>query len=249
MLGKSAVFRFYEELNDFLTTRNKKKELQYHFFGSPKIKDAIESFGIPHTEVDMILVNGESVDYSYKLKDKDRVAVYPKFETLDISMVSKLQHSPLRKIKFVIDVHLGKLARYLRLIGFDSLYHNKLEDKKIVELSNKESRIILTRDKGILKYNHVTHGYYLRSDNPKEQLEEVIKRFDLKNHVDIFSRCMECNGLLKKVSKKTIEKDLLEGTKNHFNDFYKCETCSKIYWKGSHYESMMLFIESVLKEC
>lgn len=245
MSAKKAIFRFYEELNDFLTTRNKKRELIYAFYGAPKVKDAIESYGIPHTEVDMILANGKSVDFNYKLKDNDRIAVYPKFESFDISKVTQIENAPLREIKFVLDVHLGKLAKYLRLMGFDTYYHNKLRDREIVEISKNENRIILTRDKGVLKYNEVTHGYYLRADDPGEQIKEIIHRFDLKGKVALFTRCMECNGQIKKVSKQQIESELLEKTKKYYSEFYQCENCKRIYWKGSHYEKMMKFIKAI----
>jgi uncharacterized protein with PIN domain len=247
-MPKTAIFRFYEELNNFLDKKNRKKELEYIFYGTQKVKDAIESFGIPHTEVDMIIANNESVDFDHVLKNNDRIAVYPKFESLDVSSVSKLRNSPLREIQFILDVHLGKLARYLRLIGFDCYYHNELTDKNIAEISLNEKRIILTRDKGILKYNHVTHGYFLRSDNPREQLKEVIKRFDLKNSIKMFTRCMECNGELTNIPKEKIINELLDGTKNHYDHFFMCNNCSKIYWRGSHYKKMKSFINTVLSE-
>ncbi len=248
MAPKSATFRFYEELNDFLNKNNKKQDLYYSFYGSPTVKDAIESFGIPHTEVDLILANGVSVDFNYKLKTNDRISVYPKFETFEISSVTKLRQPPLRKILFILDVHLGKLTRYLRLTGFDCYYHNSLKDNEIVDIAENENRIILTRDKGLLKHNKVTHGYYVRSGNPRTQLKEVLKRFDLKNRVTMFTRCMDCNGPIEYTPKEDVQKQLPEGTKKYYNEFYQCMNCGKIYWKGSHFFNMTRFIESILEE-
>ncbi|MFW6095369.1 MAG: Mut7-C RNAse domain-containing protein [Bacteroidota bacterium] len=248
MPPKSSTFRFYEELNDFIPGNDGKKDRQYDFFGHPKVKDAIESFGIPHTEVDLIIANGIPVNFDYQIKNNDRIAVYPKFETLDISKVTKLNNSPLRTTKFILDVHLGKLARYLRLLGFDTLYSNDYEDDKIIDIASKENRIILTRDKVILRNNKVTHGYYIRSDEPKEQLREVIKRFDLSENLNIFSRCMDCNGKITSIRKKDIQSGLMEGTKKYYTEFFQCKECNKIYWKGSHFQDMMQFIESILKE-
>ena len=124
---KIARFRFYEELNDFLPREKRKVSFDYHFEGNPGIKDVIEALGVPHAEVDMLLVNGQSVDFEYQLQDGDRVAVYPVFESMDISAVSKVRQVPLREPKFVLDVHLGKLAKRLRLLGFDTLYRNDFE--------------------------------------------------------------------------------------------------------------------------
>jgi len=194
MNRKIAFFRFYEELNDFLPRNKRKISFEQHFEGNPGIKDVIEALGVPHAEVDMILVNGQSVDFEYQLQDGDRVAVYPVFEALDISAVSKVRQAPLREPKFILDVHLGKLAKRLRLLGFDTLYRNDLEDNEVVEISLKEKRIILTRDIGLLKNKKVTHGYWLRSQQPKRQLREIVSRFDLKNLIRPFTRCLECNG-------------------------------------------------------
>src|SRR5437868_7866953 len=154
-------FRFYEELNDFLAPALRKCEFPYAFTGTPSVKDAIEAIGVPHTEVDLVLVDGESVDFTRRLTGGERVAVYPVFERLDIAPVTRLRARPLRRTRFVLDVHLGKLARYLRLLGFDSVYRNDYDDHTIVALAHEEQRIILTRDTGLLKHSAVTHGHWL----------------------------------------------------------------------------------------
>jgi len=243
---KKATIRFYEELNDFLDKRNKKRDLVFYFSNQPTIKDIIESFGVPHTEVDLILVNSISVEFDYHLTPNDRISVYPKFESFDIQEITKLRKSPLRNIKFILDVHLGKLAKYLRLLGFDTIYQNNMDDPSIVNQSKTEHRIILSRDIGLLKHNKVQHGYYVRSDAPKKQIKEIIQRFDLKNSINSFSRCLECNGVLKKINKTEIIERLDPTTRKYYKTFFICNTCDKIYWKGSHYQQMAKFLREIV---
>jgi uncharacterized protein with PIN domain len=242
-MTNSADFRFYEELNDFLPEGKRKTTFSVFFKGNPAVKDTIESTGVPHTEIDLILVNSKSVDFSYLLKNGDRVSVYPVFESLDISSAAHLRAKPLRRTKFILDVHLGKLANYLRMLGFDTLYKNNYHDRQIVSTAGAEKRIILTRDVGMLKIKEVTHGYWIRSQDPKKQLEEVVSRFDLKSSIKPFHRCMTCNGIIKKVDKESIRDDLEEMTKKYYSDFYRCGSCGKIYWRGSHYQKMINLIE------
>ncbi|MFP4469552.1 MAG: Mut7-C RNAse domain-containing protein, partial [Bacteroidales bacterium] len=211
------------------------------------VKDAIESMGVPHTEIDLILANGKSVDFSYQLKNGDRIAVYPVFESLDIKPLHRLHPEPLRETRFVLDVHLGKLCKYLRMLGFDTFYRNDLDDEEIMDISLKEHRIILTRDLGILKNGVVTHGYWLRSQDSREQLKEVIRRFQLQHEIRPFHRCIVCNGFVEKVDKKQIAHLLRDNTKKVFKQFFRCSSCRKIYWEGSHYESMREFIDELMK--
>jgi uncharacterized protein with PIN domain len=230
----SAEFRFYEELNDFLRTEQKKRTLTYRFNGNPGIKDPIEVFGIPHTEVDLIVVNGESVGFDYRLKNADRVAVYPVFESFDVSPVVRLRDTPLRHTAFVVDVNLGKLARLLRLFGFDTLFSNSLDDQEIAAISVAQQRIILTRDRRLLYAKTITHGYWVRAVKPLEQLAEVVKRFDLGNQLKPFCRCTVCNSLIEPVQKQAVL-DLLEPkTRLYYEKFYRCPNCGKVYWEGSH---------------
>lgn len=245
MKKKTAIFRFYEELNDFLPREKRKVSFEHYFEGSPAIKDVIEALGAPHTEIDLVLANGNSVDLRYRLQDGDRVAVYPVFEALDISPVSKVRNSPLREIKFILDVHLGKLARHLRLLGFDALYENNFSDEEIVDIAGKEKRIILTRDRGLLKNKKVTHGYWLRSQLPKLQLREIVSRFDLRNLFRPFTRCLECNSNIVSVEKEKVRQHLPPNTSKYYRDFYQCPGCGKIYWEGSHYQKMVTFLENV----
>lgn len=241
-----AWFRFYEELNEFLPSGKQKKLFAYTFNGSPSVKDAIEANGIPHAEVDLILVNSISVGFSYKLRNEDIVSVYPVFETFDITSLVHLRAKPLRISKFILDVHLGKLAKYLRLCGFDTLYRKDYNDIEIINISASEKRIILTHDVELLKNKKVTHGYWIRSQYLIEQLKEVLLRFNLKHQLSPFTRCLECNGLLTKVSKEDIMERLLPETDKYFTDFRMCSGCNRIYWEGSHYESMRRYIDNLI---
>lgn len=240
-----ARFRFYAELNDFLPENRKKREFTYDFKGNPSVKDAIQAVGVPHAEVDLILVNGVSVDFTCKLHDDDLVSVYPVFESLDIGPVTHLRKKPLRITKFIADVHLGKLAGYLRLLGFDTSFDNSLGDNEIIDMSLSERRIILTRDRGLLKNKKVTHGYWIRENVPGLQLKEVVDRFDLRNTVSPFTRCMHCNSLLEEAEKDEVYNDLLPKTRDFFDKFMKCSQCNRIYWEGSHYEKMKKLISEV----
>lgn len=242
-----AEFRFYEELNDFLPAEKRKGTFSYSFKINQTVKDAIESMGVPHTEIDLILANGKSVDFTYQLKNGDRIAVYPVFESFDIKPLHRLRPEPLRETRFVLDVHLGKLCKYLRMLGFDTVYRNDLDDVEIVDISLKEHRIILTRDLGILKNGLVTHGYWLRSQDSREQLQEVIRRFQLQHKIRPFHRCTVCNGFVEKVGKEEIAHLLRENTKKAFDEFFRCTSCKKIYWEGSHYDSMRGFIDELMK--
>jgi len=240
---KTVHFRFYEELNDFLPREKKKKTFAYPFSEKPTVKDTIEACGIPHPEVEIILVNNVSVGFNYHLRDGDRIAVYPMFESLDISPLLKLRENSLRDCKFVVDVHLHKLARGLRMIGFDAFYKGEYFNLEMIRCSINEKRIILTRDKNLLKHKNVTHGYWVRTTNPEDQLKEIIGRFDLYSQIKPFIRCMICNGILEAVEKKTIIDKIPEKTAKYYSEFYQCTQCAQIYWPGSHYQKMQKKIE------
>jgi len=239
----NANFRFYAELNEFLPKAQQYKTVQVSFKGRQSVKHLIESLGIPHTEVDLVLVNGNSVDFNYLVEQDNLASVYPVFESLDITPLLHLRPRPLRDPCFVLDGHLGRLAAYLRMLGFDTAYRNDYEDEELAEISASQNRILLTRDRGLLKRRKVTHGFCLRTKDSREQLLNVIQRFDLDSQMNPFSRCIACNGLLVRVEKAEIYDLLQPGTKKYFDDFSRCENCAKIYWKGSHHDRMNALIE------
>ncbi len=175
----TACFRFYEELNDFLIPEQRKRTLRYRFNGHPGILDAIETFSVPAAEVDLIIVNAESVGFAYRLQPDDRVAVYPMFESFDITPLVKLRERPLRRTTFVVAANLGELARRLRMMGLDVLSDNRFGDDEIAAISLAQRRIVLTRDRRLLPAKSLTHGYWVRSVHPAEQVREIVRRFDL----------------------------------------------------------------------
>ena len=232
--GGTAVFRFYEELNDFLRPNRRKREFLHEFRHRASVKDMIESLGVPHTEIDVILVNGESVGFEHIVGDGDRIAVYPMFEALDVTPIARLRERPLRDVRFVLDTQLGALARYLRMCGFDALYRNDWHDDRLARLAADERRMLLTRDREILKRSIVTRGYFVRADKPRVQLQEVCERLDLWKQFQPYRRCIRCNGLLVTVDKAAVEEVLEPRTKQCFDQFWRCDTCGRVYWRGSH---------------
>lgn len=184
---------------------------------------------MPHTEVDLVLDNGQTVDFSYRVKGGDRISVYPEFEALDISPLIRLRPQPLRDLRFVADAHLGRLTAYLRMAGFDTVHRSDYGDEELI--SAGEKRILLTRDRGSLKRNIVTRGYWVRTTNPREQFVELLRRFDLSGLITAFRRCVHCNVVLQLTGKELISDRLQPETKQYYEEFCTCPACSRIYWK------------------
>ncbi|MBD2614110.1 Mut7-C ubiquitin/RNAse domain-containing protein [Nostoc punctiforme FACHB-252] len=241
-----AYFYFHAELNHFLPRHQKQVRILHSFEERASIKDTIESLGVPHPEVDFIKVNDEYVDFSYIVTDGDIIDVYPISSRSNITPSIYLLPKTLSNIRFVLDIHLGKLATSLRLLGFDTLYRNDYEDEELAKISYNQTRILLTRDKGLLMRSLVTYGYYVRNTNPEKQILEVLQRFDLFKLVSPFKRCLRCNGLLESVDKQLIIEQLPENVRSQVDQFQRCQSCQRIYWKGSHYERLQQFIDGVL---
>ena len=206
----------------------------------------MESLGAPHTEVDLIVANGDSVDFGYRVRDGDRISFYPRFESIDVGPILRVRPRPLPALRFVLDVHLGKLASFLRLLGFDSLYRRDFEDESLARLSSAERRILLTRDRGLLKRSQVTYGYWIRETSPRLQLIEVARRFGLKDSLEPFSRCLRCNETIRPVSREEVASRLLPRTREHFREFRRCPKCDRVFWKGSHHDRMQDFLQEVV---
>jgi len=243
---RTIHLRCYEELNEFLPKEKRKVQFTHTISVQTSVKDLIESFNIPHTQVQMILVNGEQKDFSYIVQENDRISVYPFFHTFDINSVSKISHPLPDEIHFLADQHLGTLARYLRMIGIDTAFNEDISGYELVEKANQQDRILLTKDHNILKRNELKYGYFIYADDLDSQLEELILQFKLKEHLSLFSRCLECNELLQPIEKATIEHRLPKKVREGHESFTICWRCNKIYWKGSHYDRMKDKIENIL---
>ncbi|MEC4986155.1 MAG: Mut7-C RNAse domain-containing protein [Oscillatoria sp. PMC 1068.18] len=240
----TVELQFFAELNYFLARSQKGVKFNHNFQERGSIKDLIESLGVPHPEVYSIIVNGESVDFSYLITNGDRIQVYP--ISAQNNSTIPLQPPFPETPTFVLDVHLGKLASSLRMLGFDTLYRNNYNDEELAAISANQNRILLTRDKGLLMRSIVTYGYYVRSTKPEQQLTEILQRFHLFQLIKPFQRCIRCNGQLQTIDKQEIIDKIPPKVKSQTEEFHRCQDCKQIYWKGSHYEKMQQFISQVL---
>ncbi|MGA3029167.1 MAG: Mut7-C RNAse domain-containing protein [Candidatus Limnocylindrales bacterium] len=248
----TATFKFHGSLNDFLPATRRGAAMEYWFAGGPAIKDAIESIGVPHPEVDSILTNGRPVGFRYRLRPGDRVEV---FGLEDRALPDRSGSRGLIPIaphtrRFVLDGHLGRLARYLRMLGFDALYGNRAGDDELAEASARDERILLTRDRGLLKRSAVRLGYLVRNDDPRRQLDEVVARYGLADLAAPFSRCVRCNGALEHVDRAAVAERLAgePRTLRYFDTFGRCLDCGAIYWQGSHFDRMSRLVHQVVHD-
>lgn len=241
-----ATFRFYEELNDFLAPERRRRDFSVPCARAATVKHMIEALGVPHTEVEVILVNGESVGLGHALRDGDRVAVYPVFERLDVTPLLRVRAEPLRVTRFLADAHLSRLARLLRMAGFDTRDGGAADDAAICAAAAAERRIVLTRDRELLKRRTVTHGCYVHARAPREQFREIVTRLDLGRAARPFTRCMACNTPLRPASEADLDARVPEEIRRRFDRFNACDGCGRVYWPGSHWERLRrLLVETV----
>ena len=241
----TAQFRFYADLNDFLPVNLRQRPFRQPVYdGRQSVKHHVESLGVPHTEVAVILVNGRSVDFNYLVQAGDDISVYPPFHALDVLPLVQLRPSLTPPHRFLLDNHLGKLARYLRLLGLDTLYtDNEADDADLARIAHEEARILLTRDRGLLKRGNVIYGYCLRTRDSLKQLTAVLHRYQLHDEINPWTRCLRCNGLLRPVKKEAILHRLEPKTKLYFEEFRICEACEQIYWQGSHFTRLQRIVD------
>lgn len=244
----TAEFSFHADLNFFLSPNKRHVSFTHYFKDRASIKDTIESLGVPHPEVYFIVVNGKAVDFSYIVEDGDRIDVYPLSLTPKVTPILTVGPPPPDVLRFILDVHLGKLASSLRMLGFDTLYRNDCDDEELAQISAQEERMLLTRDRGLLMRSIVTYGYYIRSKSHDIQLMEVLRRFHLLSSFQPFQRCISCNGLLTPVDKAAIIDQLPDLVKQQIDEFSRCQNCDKIYWRGTHVQRMQQFINKVIGE-
>ena len=253
--GHRVTIRFYQELNDFLPEARRRRPFEVPFHEGDTVKALVEALGVPHTEVDLVLVDGEPAPFERRLAAGQRLSVYPVFESFDLGGIepasARLRPAPLRVTRFLLDVHLGRLARALRLLGFDAAWSRDLDDGELARRSAEEHRILLTRDRGLLKRRAVTHGYLVRSLLPSEQLPEVLRRFDLadragrltSHQVRPFSRCLRCNLPLAELTAAEAAEEKKTGripprVGELYDRFRRCPGCRRVYWRGTHWEQL-----------
>ena len=207
----------------------------------------IEALGIPNTQIDLVLVNGKSVTFNHTVQDGDRISVYPVFESLNITKITRLRKTPLRRNKFIADINLGHIAKYMRILGFDSYYDPFLSPHEIIEISKRENRIILTQSRKLLKFKGVTHGIFIRPGTPTDQVKQIIDDLDIKDSIKLFSRCFRCNTLLKNVPKEKVLARIPPKAKKFCDQYVECQSCDKIYWKGgTHFIHMKKAVRQLL---
>jgi hypothetical protein len=237
----------YGSLNDFLPDSRRHVDFRCSVQGPRSVKDLIESLGVPHPEIDLVLVNGVSVPFGDAIRPGDRIAVFPRFTSVDIGSLSRVRPPPLEAVRFITDVHLGKLARDLRLGGLDTEYRPDADDETLAELAGSTQRILLTRDVGLLKRGRVTYGYFVRATEPPRQLVEVLRQFG-PLELRPFSRCLRCNGVLREVPKEAVAAVLPPRTRQDHERFSVCRGCGRIYWQGSHWQRLEAAIEAARQE-
>lgn len=239
----SVRIRCYAELNDALPPQHRQRSFAWPLPGAATVGEALAALGIAAGSVDLVLVNGASVGLEQPLHDGDRMAVYPVFEGLDVAPVTRLPHAPLRDPRFVLDVHLGRLARRLRVLGFDALHRPDWADDALVAVSLAEHRILLSRDRRLLQRPAVTHGYRVQAIRPDAQMEEVVRRFDLWGRLRPFTRCLVCNGPVVPVPAGEAAPLVPERLRGEGRAFRRCRSCGKVYWEGSHHRRMAALVE------
>jgi uncharacterized protein with PIN domain len=242
----SATFRFYGELNDFLA-----RERRGHAFATPcaraaTTKHMVEALGVPHTEVELVLVNGDPAGLDDILEEGDRVAVYPRFTSLDVADVARLAQRPPGRARFVADAHLGALARLLRMAGFDTIYRNTLHDAEVEAIALEDGRAVLTRDRALLKRRGIEYGCYVRALTAQAQLQEVVERFGLAERVRPFTLCLSCNAPLRSVAKADVIDRLPPRVAATRDEFSTCDRCHGVFWKGSHWQRMAGVLDTIV---
>lgn len=227
------TLRFYGDLVDLVG----EAEQVVPFGKRRSVKDLIESLGVPHPELGLLIVDGEPVGFDHLVEGGERVAAYPPFRSVPVEGPPLAPPVP-RPPRFVLDVHLGTLTRRLRALGFDCWYRTDADDALLARVAADEDRILLSRDRGLLMRRSVAHGYVPRSQDPEVQLVEVARRYGLSADLSPRTRCIRCNGLLEPVAKEEVVHLLPPRTREEHERFTRCRACGQVYWPGSHREPL-----------
>lgn len=243
-----AFLHFHATLQDFIAPHRKHRAIAYTVDRKASVKDIVESHNVPHTEIDLIIVNGTSVGFEYIVRAGDDIQVYPAHTAIESDAHNTLRHllPPIpAHPRFIIDANLGRLARYLRLLGFDCVYHNDFDDHEIADISNITQRIVLTRDRKLLQRKLIIYGYFVRAEIPKTQVSEILSRFNLYVRLNPLTRCTTCNGALIGIEKRAVTHRLKPLTRQFYHRFLVCTQCGQIYWQGSHSTRVKSLIEEL----
>lgn len=240
------ICRFYEELNDLLPHVCRRRDFRSEFKGRESVKDKVEALGVPHTEVDVILVNGRSVGFDYILENGDYISVYPMTETLKMPDITHLKCLPTGSPRFIADINIHDIARTMRALGLDVFQDSTLSPQEIVDISINEKRIILSTNRQLLKRKRVVHGIFIRQGNRESQVQKIVCSLSLKGLCKPFSRCLLCNTILKMVVKESVWERIPPNTRNHCSDFSRCPSCDRLYWKGTHYRKIRDKVDRIM---
>ena len=235
--------RFHGDLIVFLRSRADDAVIERPLAEKTSIKDIIESCGVPHPEVDLILVDEQTVGFNHTVATDTKVEVFPVENRGTDRTEQRLQTVGITR--FVADGHLGGLMRKLRLLGFDVAYPKNADDRELLKVMARENRALLTRDRRLLMHRIVQHGYCPRSQNADEQTIEVVRRFDLSELIAPFARCLRCNAPLEEAAKADVIDKLEPLTKIYYERFRRCPGCKQIYWSGSHFPKLQKRIEEI----
>ena len=235
--------RFHGDLNVFLGSKAGDAVIERRLAEKTSVKDVIESCGVPHPEVDLILVDEQTVGFAHTLANDAKVEVFPVENRGTDRTEKRLQTIGIAR--FVADEHLGGLTRNLRLLGFDVAYPKNADDRQLLDVMARENRALLTRDRRLLMHGIVQHGYYPRSQNADEQTIEVVRRFNLSKLIAPFTRCLRCNAPLEAAAKADVIDKLEPLTKIYYHQFRRCPDCKQIYWSGSHFPKLQKRIEEI----
>lgn len=241
MPNPTVTVRCHGALNDFLPRARQGQPLALPWAEHETVKQVIEAAGVPHPEIAALLVGGAPVDFTYRTAAGDVIDVY----SHEAHPPALRLRPPLGTPRFICDVHLGRLAAYLRMLGYDTQYSNDQDDPELAEIAGAEGRVLLTRDRGLLKRNAVVYGGFVRATDPEAQLREVAGRFALHPAATAFQRCLRCNGVTEAVAKAEILDGLPPKTQHYYDEFWRCAACGQIYWRGSHVEQMQAVIDRV----
>lgn len=240
-------FNFHGDLPFFLGSKARDGIIERSLSEKTSAKDVIESCGVPHPEVDLILIKRRPVNFTHILDRDEDIDVYPVQPQCTLFEKNRLQASSASR--FVADGHLGRLARLLRLLGFDLAYNRHAEDRELLGIMQSQNRALLTRDRRLLMHAIVQTGYCPRSQNVDEQTIEVLRRFNLFPSIAPFSRCLRCNAPLQKIDKAEIIEKLEPLTKIYYEQFRRCTGCGQIYWPGSHFSKLEKRLEQIRAQC